>query len=197
MHLKRQPFYMPLRPILTFAHELVASVLPAGATAIDGTVGNGHDTLLLARLVGAYGMVYGFDVQEAALDAARHRLEAAGVLGQVTLLNVGHENIPDVIPARPTVTAAMFNLGYLPGSDRSLITRPETTIPALEAVLARLVPAGLLTVVLYPGHEGGAHEARAVLEWARQVDPGVAKALSYQFLNPRTPPPSLLAIEKR
>jgi predicted methyltransferase len=188
---------MLLRPILTFAHELVASAVPSGATTIDGTVGNGHDTLFLARLVGSRGKVYGFDVQEAALDSARRRLEDAGVLGQVELLHMGHESISDAIPATVPVTAAMFNLGYLPGSDRSIVTRPETTIPALEGVVARLVPAGLLTVVLYPGHVGGTREATAVLEWARQVDPGVARVLWYQFLNPRTPPPSLLAIEKR
>lgn len=48
-----------------------------------------------------------------------------------------------------------FNLGYLPGGDKTIITKPETTLPALEAAKGILMPGGLISLVVYVGHPGG------------------------------------------
>ena len=69
----------------------------------------------------------------------------------------------------PRPQAAMFNLGYQPVGDKSVITRPVTTLIALASVLDLVAPGGVITVVLYPGHEGGRVETEAVLSWARAV----------------------------
>ena len=53
------------------AHEAIAAVLHDGDTTIDATAGNGHDTLMLARLVGESGRVIAFDVQSDAIIATR------------------------------------------------------------------------------------------------------------------------------
>jgi hypothetical protein len=63
----------------------------------------------------------------------------------------------------------MFNLGYLPGSDKNCITKSETTLPALAQSLEILKPGGLLSIMLYPGHAGGDTEASAVIAWSKQV----------------------------
>jgi ubiquinone/menaquinone biosynthesis C-methylase UbiE len=60
------------------AHQAVEAVLKPGDITIDATVGNGHDTLFLATRVGATGKVYGFDIQQEALDSAYQRLQQAG-----------------------------------------------------------------------------------------------------------------------
>jgi Putative rRNA methylase len=60
----------------------------------------------------------------------------------------------------------MFNLGYFPGGDHSVITRTGETLVALDAALAALKPGGILTVVCYPGHAGGDEESAAVAEWS-------------------------------
>ena len=65
--------------LLVQAHGLVASVLKAGDAAVDATLGNGHDALFLAQCVGSSGMVFGFDVQQEALNNTRERFESAGV----------------------------------------------------------------------------------------------------------------------
>jgi len=48
----------------------------------------------------------------------------------------------------PRPQAVMFNLGYRPGGNKSVITRPETTVTALVSALDLVVPGGVITVVL-------------------------------------------------
>lgn len=55
---------MNLRGILPFAHDTLRKVVRPGDYVIDATCGNGHDTLLLAELVGINGHVLGFDIQQ-------------------------------------------------------------------------------------------------------------------------------------
>ena len=165
---------------------------------MDATVGNGHDTLFLAEGVGASGRVFGFDVQPEAVARTRHRLEAAGLAGRVTLLAQGHETLRAALPPEAVgcVRAVMFNLGYLPGGDKTRITRTETTVPALDAALDVLAPGGVLTVVVYGGHPGGMEESEAVAVWSERLDQSRFLALTYRFVNLRNAPPWLLAVEK-
>lgn len=186
-----------LLPILDYAKELIANVLAEGDVAIDATVGNGYDTLFLAQAVGGTGTVYGFDVQEMALDVTRLRLQQAELLERVSLLHVGHERMGEFVREVGEVKAVMFNLGYLPRSDKTIITSPKTTLPALETAFSLLAPGGLISIVIYSAHEGGEEESDAVLSWAKAIPITEAKVLWYQFLNPRRPPPTLVVIEKR
>lgn len=150
------------------AHELIRQVLAEGNIAIDATVGNGHDTLFLAQTVGQKGKVYGFDIQQDALDITYQRLQKHYVETQVSLFHAGHEVIPILLPnnARGKIKAAMFNLGYLPGGDKTRTTRISTTLSALEAVLPLLISGGRITILAYTGHPGGSEEANAVKDWS-------------------------------
>lgn len=190
---------MAIDSVLEFAHSLVQEALGPGDVAVDATVGNGHDTVVLCRAVGNDGSVFGFDVQAAAIDETNRRLEGLSVGPDVDLFNVGHEHMTDYLPpdVRGHVGAITFNLGYLPGSGSSLTTGPETTIPALRAAVDVLRPGGVVTVVMYTGHEGGPDEADAVDCWARELPQQDVHALSYEFVNQKNDPPRLVAIEKR
>jgi 16S rRNA C1402 N4-methylase RsmH len=190
---------MALDSVLDFAKRLSAEALGEGGIAVDATVGNGHDTLFLARTVGAAGHVYGFDVQEPAVERTRQRLEAADVASRVTLIRDGHEAMDQHVPdeAEGRVAAVMFNLGYLPGGDKSRITTPATTIDALDQACRYLQSRGVITVVQYVGHEGGMVEAEAVNAWAEALDQAKYQALTYRFINQRNNPPRLLAISRR
>ncbi len=72
--------------------------------AVDGTCGNGHDTLFLAQtladLCGRDFRVVGFDVQSAALDKTRARLLAANMAGGVELRLEGHERLGQFLAGR-------------------------------------------------------------------------------------------------
>lgn len=190
---------MTLDPILDFAHTLCARALAPGDVAVDATIGNGHDTLALAQAVGEDGRVHGFDVQAPAFEQTRDRLRAEAVADRVALHEAGHEEMERHVPAAAhgTIGAVAFNLGYLPGSSSALTTTPETTLPALDAALGLLRPGGVITAVLYTGHEGGAAEAEAVQTWAAGLPQERAEALSYRFINQTNAPPRLIAVEKQ
>ncbi|HHX51249.1 MAG TPA: methyltransferase domain-containing protein, partial [Clostridia bacterium] len=115
---------------VSIAHQWVAQVLKPGMIAVDATAGNGRDTLFLARLVGKTGKIYAFDIQEEALRKTRLLLETHGAFAQVRLIKDSHENLGTYIDE--PVTVIMFNLGYLPGGNKKIVTRPETTLGALQ-----------------------------------------------------------------
>ncbi len=158
-----------MRGPVPLAHLLLRQVVKAGDRVVDATCGNGKDTLLLAELVGDGGQVWAFDIQPAALARTHQRLGAAGLADRVTLLACGHETLSTRVP--PPVCAVIFNLGWLPGGDRTIITEPATTLPALEGALHILGEGGLLLITCYPGHAGGDRETEAVLAWAADLDP--------------------------
>jgi predicted methyltransferase len=182
-----------------FSHQLLRERLRPGDTAIDATAGNGRDTLFLTQLTGPDGMVFAFDVQEAAISATRHLLERNGVPPHSwRLIHAGHESMTDSIPARwhGETAAVVFNLGYLPGGDKSLTTTAATTIPAMRAALELLRPGGILVAVLYTGHPAGKDEAAAVAEFAASLPVRRFHAAEYRTLNAKTNPPFVVAVEK-
>jgi len=140
--------------VIDFAHDFLREAVNPGDVVVDATMGNGHDTAFLASL-GA--RVFSFDVQSAAIENTRKLLNERG-LG-ANLVHDGHENACKYIKV---LKAAVFNLGYLPGSDKSVITKPVTTIRAMEKLCGMLQTGGRIAVVVYPGHDGGAQEADAV-----------------------------------
>lgn len=192
---------MPIPSILDVAHDLAARGVEPGGLAVDATVGNGHDTLFLVQEVGMEGRVVGFDVQTQALEATRERVrsEISGAVDRLRLVHDGHERMKSHLgeEKQGTVGAVMFNLGYLPGSDHSITTETETTLDALRAAVDLLRPGGIITVVAYPGHEGGAVETESVSDWAATLPQDAFRVLSYRFVNPANDPPCLFAIQKR
>lgn len=192
---------MAIPSILECAHLLAARGVEPGGLAIDATVGNGHDTLFLVQEVGPDGRVVGFDIQTEALDATRERVhsEAPEASERLHLLHAGHESMAGHLDEEVygTVGAVMFNLGYLPGWDHSITTEPKTTRSALATSAKVLRPGGIITIVAYPGHEGGAVEAEAVLEWTSSLSQDAFRSLSYRFVNRPKEAPRLFAVEKR
>jgi SAM-dependent methyltransferase len=183
-----------------WAQLLMADRLQLGDLVLDATAGNGHDTLFLTQLVGAEGHVYAMDVQAEAIAATRRRLlEAEIAETQFTLIHAGHETMVQNLPAahHGRLRGIMFNLGYLPGSDKSLITRTETTLLAIRAALALLAPDGLLTIAVYPGHEGGAEEQRAITAWAAELSPRAYEVQLFRPINRHAAPPECWVIWKR
>lgn len=176
------------------AHLLLRQSIRVGDWVVDATVGNGHDTLFLAKLVGPSGRVFGFDVQQAALSEAARRVEG---LSQVTFIHTGHEHLAEHIPidGHNRLAAVMFNLGYLPGAPKDIITRTQTTLTALKQALDCLKIHGHITLILYSGHPGGAQEAETIRSHARHLPQNFA-VTQYARTNSVRPAPEFLAIER-
>ena len=177
-----------------WAEELLRQAVGPGARIIDGTMGNGYDTLWLAQLAGDEGRVYAFDIQAEAVERTRARLREAGGENRAVLFHAGHERIAELVPE--PVDAAVFNLGWLPGTDKALRTRAETTLIAVNAALDKLKEGGLLTICAYPGHEEGRVERAALMDWARALPPQRYDAMIRAYLNQPNDPPVLFAIKK-
>lgn len=149
------------------AHQQLNTHVHAGDTVIDATAGNGHDTAKLAELVGPSGQVIAMDLQQAAIDATRARLETADLANHCELCTGNHADLLQQLSNRLSaqVSAITFNLGYLPGSDKAIQTCEQSTLPALDACAKLLKDGGLLLVTAYRGHDGGQTEANAVEKW--------------------------------
>jgi len=154
------------------AHQRLSPLIHQGDRVIDATCGNGHDCLFLARQVAPSGFVYGFDIQQQAITITKRRLEAAGLNANTHLILAGHETMQDhiAIKDKGNIKAVMFNLGYLPGSDKKIITRSETTLIALNNAILLLAPTAIITILAYPGHEGGEQETAIIKNWCQQHD---------------------------
>jgi SAM-dependent methyltransferase len=176
------------------AHFFLRQRVRSGDCALDATCGNGLDTLLLAELVGEGGRVWAFDLQATAIAATRALLEREGRLSPVELVESGHETLSRYVP--PGLTAAVFNLGYLPGGDSSLVTTPESTVVALQQAASLLKPGGIITISLYTGHQGGPEEARAVEEWGAALAPNQYNVWCSRQLNRPPIAPYLVLVER-
>ena len=186
---------MPLLPALSFARQLIEGRLKNGGRALDGTAGNGRDTLFLAQLAGGSGKVWAFDIQAQALSNTAGLLRENGVEERVELIAASHADLADYV--REPLDAAMFNFGYLPGGDKTVTTTADSSVRAMQAAAALLAEGGLLTAVVYSGHPAGRAEAAAIEQWAAALPQEQYQALHYRFTNQRNHPPQLLAIEKR
>jgi Putative rRNA methylase. len=177
------------RPI-ELSHDFLSQVLDKNSIAIDAIMGNGNDTVFLSHLA---KKVYAFDVQEQALIKTREKLEQLNIKN-VQLILDGHQTINKYVTE--PIRAAIFNLGYLPSADKSVITQPATTLTAIKKILERLEIGGRLAIMVYYGHEGGDKEKDAVLNFVKELDQQHFTVMLYQPLNQINTPPFLVMIEK-
>lgn len=170
-----------------------------GMTAVDCTAGNGHDTLFLASEAGTTGAVYGFDVQQSAIEATRKRLDEVRDRAPVELFNTGHENLSSALEGIGIdgVDLVVYNLGYLPKHDKSVTTMTETTRSSIRQAMKLLRPGGAVSVIAYPGHDEGARELEMLLEELKCVNQNEFDVLKSEFINQANNPPVLFLIEKR
>ncbi|CEO25097.1 tRNA (mnm(5)s(2)U34)-methyltransferase [Paraclostridium sordellii] len=174
---------------------LLEDVIELGDIVIDATMGNGYDTKYLAEKVGETGLVYSFDVQEEAIKSTRKKLEKSQLIDRVKLILDGHENMDSYITEG--VSCVLFNLGYLPRAKHQIITKPDTTIKAIEKSLEVLKPHGVVSIAIYTGHEGGMDEFNAVFEYVKNLDQTKFNVLNCNFVNQINNPPRLVLIEKK
>ncbi|KAF8094545.1 hypothetical protein N665_0360s0047 [Sinapis alba] len=152
------------------AHVVWEKVIQKGDMVVDATCGNGNDTLAMLKMVtddsdSCGGCVYAMDIQEDAIESTSSLLGqtlGSKEKGRVKLFNMCHSKMEEIVPENSRVRMVAFNLGYLPGGNKSLITVSSTTLSALKAAERVLMPGGLISLVVYIGHPGGREELEVV-----------------------------------
>ena len=192
-HVKRSK----ARPLTIQAHDVIRDLVREGDIAIDATAGNGHDTQFLADLVGVPGKIFAFDIQKMALKKTERRLNDAN-LQNVILINRDHAELADAIPKayHGRIAAVMFNLGYLPGADKAVVTNVDSTRDGLLQAVSLLRPGGVVTVLAYTGHGGGVAEASAVEEVLGKLPNREFDVTSVESQPGRTSGPRLFLVKR-
>lgn len=146
-----------------YVHLCLETRLKNGDSVLDATAGNGNDALKAAELVQPNGNVIAIDIQKQAIEATEAKLTEAKLshLCEMHLGNHG-ERLGEI---KQSFDCILFNLGYLPGSDKMIITIAKDTLSALNQSKRLLKENGALFVTTYRQHEGGQDEAYAVERW--------------------------------
>ena len=180
---------------LSLCKEYLSKVIKKGDTVVDATCGNGYDTLFLRQKVGNEGKVYGFDIQQVALSNTLNLLKENGVSEGVILTLDSHSEMNKYINEK--IKAVVFNLGYLPKGNHSIMTTPETTIVAIEKALELLDDDGIIAVIIYHGGDSGFHERDELIKYFERLNNKKFSVLMHNFINQVNYPPILVVIEKR
>lgn len=133
--------------------------------------------------------MYGYDIDDDAIESARALFSARNVPEQrYEFRSRCHSTLLDVARESASVGAVCFNLGYLPGPckvdrERRPKTAIETTLRAIESALAIVRVGGVVTVVTYVKHEGGADEHEAVAAFLSSLSPKTFDVTSRAVVN--------------
>lgn len=188
---------MPLFPLfqshLDLAHRYWKEVLEQGGWAIDATCGNGKDTLFLVQ--NAEGVI-ALDLQEQALQRTQQRaIGAEKGAENLHLFHQSHATFPPLAHTKP-IRLIVYNLGYLPGGDKTVTTLTETTLQSIQKGLDLLIAGGVMSITCYPGHAEGAKEESALEEWLPLLPSHTWNVCFHRWKN-RPQSPSLFLIQKK
>ena len=177
------------------AHEFLALHVKEGDICIDCTAGRGNDTAFLCGLVGGSGKVIAFDIQPEAVESTKALLTERGYSGIGEVHLASHSRV-DEYAEEGSVTAIVFNFGWLPGGDHTINTRRETSIEAIEKGLRLLRPYGVMSLSIYYGRDTGTEERDAILEYLRTLPLREYTVIVSEFVNRPNDPPISVRIYK-
>ncbi|HXF29803.1 MAG TPA: class I SAM-dependent methyltransferase [Chlamydiales bacterium] len=175
---------------IDLSHALWKKLILPGDIAVDATAGNGHDSLYLATL--PLQKLFIFDIQKEAIAATRKRLKDVSI--PLLFHECCHSKLDEVIQER-SIKLVVYNLGYLPGSDKQIKTGSKTTLQSIQVAMRLLVPGGCICITCYPGHVEGAHEEAQLIEVSSLLSPAEWCVSWHRFQN-RKESPSLLILQK-
>ena len=180
--------------LMALEKQFLSAHIKEGITAVDFTMGNGHDTLFLSKAIGENGKLFAFDIQQQALDNTAQRLKDNGCFPNYTLIKASHSLVKEYV--KEPINVGVFNLGYLPGGDKSITTLRETTLPAVDAAPELLADDGIILIAVYPGHAEGEIEGKLLTDKLSTLDRKKICVSRFTILNSPTSP-YFIAVEKK
>ena len=168
---------------LDLAHSAWNQIIEPGDTVIDATCGNGHDLLALMEMGASHA--FAFDIQKEAIENSKQRCHEH--LQKITWINECHTHLPE-----QEVKLIVYNLGYLPGADKSITTQEETSLASIRRGVSLVAPGGGVSITLYPGHPAGRLECARILSWVATLCPRRFSVVHHRWANRRSAPEWLL-----
>lgn len=152
---------------LLFAHNFWEKCVAPGDTVIDATVGNGYDTFFLTQLLKGQGRLIGYDIQPQALAQTQKRLASLPEpsWGDIVELRLKSH----ALFSEANVKLIVYNLGYLPGANKTITTQTASTLSSIQCALSSLSTKGAISITCYPGHSEGALEQAAIVEFLKML----------------------------
>lgn len=182
-----------IRKMTDFNAILWGAYLKRGMCVLDATLGNGHDAVMIKSYIGDEGHLYGFDVQERALSISAEKLKA---FQNVSLFLASHDTVDQQIP-KDVLDAAIYNLGFLPGGDKTQTTQCMSSLLSIQKVLYLLKVGGVLSVTFYPGHHEGKQEAEVITAYLKSLDAKRYHVMSNCYTNQSEEAPFTIWVEKK
>lgn len=176
--------FLYTKNISELAHNIVKTHCLNTNLAIDATLGNGYDTDFLSRI---FRKVYAFDIQSDVIDQNK-----AKGLKNVEYILDSHENFLKYITSADCI---MYNLGFLPGGDKSITTLTSSTISSMQMATNILNSNGIISIAIYEGHQEGRREKDAIMNFVSTLPKNKFGVMSHSVIN-RENAPSLIIIEK-
>lgn len=183
-----------VRNTKNIAKKYMDHYLKDGYICLDATIGNGNDILSISKQIGDSGKVYGFDIQQVAIDNTRKLLASENTLERAILIKDSHENIDNYIHHK--LDFIIYNLGYLPKGNKSIKTKDGSTVTSINKALNLMSQGSLMLITTYLGHTGGMEENASVHNVLVNLNQRVFNVLKYDFINQKNYPPMLYAVEK-
>ncbi|NGX56078.1 MAG: hypothetical protein K1060chlam5_00313 [Candidatus Anoxychlamydiales bacterium] len=179
------------KPHIKLAHDLWSKFLKKDFICIDATIGNGFDTLFLLELSTKYNLkkIIGFDIQKQAIDNTKNLLKKNFNLEDLKKINLflsSHEDFSKHLKEK--INLFIYNLGYLPKSDKSITTKSKTTIQSIKSAFLHLSQNGAISITVYPGHSEGKIEEIEILKFLEEIDYKIYNIMQYKWLNKKNSP---------
>lgn len=172
--------------------EVLKNINLDGKVAIDATLGNGNDSLKILKNMKS-GYLYGFDIQEIAIENSEKLLSKNGFENYKLILD-SHENLDKYIEGE--IEFAIYNLGYLPRADKTIVTKPKSTVESVNKSINKLSKTGVVIVVSYIGHPGSYEENDALERFLKGLSQKEYRVEKRQFFNQINTPPIVYLIDR-
>lgn len=187
--------YVKYGKIVDFVHMLIKGSYEGKSelSFVDATCGNGFDALFLCKVAGASGQVKAFDIQDQAIERTTTLLEANLNLKNYQIIKDSHELIDKYLTGK--IDVALFNLGYLPFSDKEVTTTPEVTVNAIKNILSMLKDDGRVYITTYISHDSG-KEIKEISNFLLNLNKKDYNVINMRIINKENTPPELFIIEK-
>ncbi|MDT8716381.1 class I SAM-dependent methyltransferase [Clostridium sp. 19966] len=173
--------------VSTLSHYIIKNFCTNFETAIDATLGNGHDSDFLSTL---FKKTYAFDIQEICINNYKNKFN-----NNVELILDSHANILAYV--KEPIDCAVFNLGFLPGGNKNITTNYSSTVKGVKTALELLNRNGIITVAIYSGHHEGIIERQALINFLETLPKNLYGVMLHSVLNRYNSPPELIVIEKK